>query len=60
MAQSIDTTTEQKYTFLKRLEAGQSSLVGFKRGEGLCDLTSHYCWKAGPCDLTARINVPMT
>ena len=39
---------------------GQSSLVGFTRGEGLCDLTAHYCWKAGPCDLTARINAPTT
>ena len=46
--------------FLKGKRAGQSSLVGFTRGEGLCDLTAHYCWKAGPCDLTARINVPTT
>ena len=62
MAQSIDTTAVQKYTFFKRLEGGggQSSLVGFTRGGGLCNLTAHYCWKAGPCDLTARINAPTT
>ena len=46
--------------FLKGYRAGQSSLVGFMRGEGLGDLMAHYCWKAGPCDMTARINVPTT
>ena len=24
------------------------------------DDAAHYCWKAGPCDLTARINAPTT
>ena len=60
MAQSIDTIVVQSMHFLKGKRAGQSSLVGFTRGEGLCDLMAHYCWKAGPCDLTARINAPTT
>ena len=57
MAQPIDTsTTLQKYTF-KILEGGAVSLGRFTRGEGLSDLTAHYYWKAGPCDLNACINV---